>query len=164
MNQHAQRIGVLSSLDPASWQSDVVARVMRAQIDLHNNDVSLDLRSIRERAALGRAWWQPALTAAWPTTVSTVVVEHDIETHDRERAGAASITAIETDMFADPMLWCGLFEQTLDPAAVETVTAWPDQPTGVRSMRRMPRSPLAGLRRAPASSTRLPASLPPSSW
>jgi hypothetical protein len=122
MNQHAQRIGVLSSLDPASWQSDVVARVLHAQIDLHHNDVSFDLRSIRERAALNRASWQPALTAAWPTTVSTVVVEHDIETHDRERAGAASITAIETDMFADPMLWCGLFEQTLDPAAVETRT------------------------------------------
>ena len=122
MNQHAHRIGVLSSLDPASWQSDVVARVLRAQIDLHHNDVSFDLRSIRERAALSRASWQPALTAAWPTTVSTVVVEHDIKTHDRERAGAASITAIETNMFADTMLWCGLFEQTLDPAAVDTRT------------------------------------------
>jgi hypothetical protein len=122
MNQHAHRIGVLSSLDPASWQSDVVARVLSAQIDLHHNDVSFDLRSIRERAALSRASWQPALTAAWPTTVSTVVVEHDIETHDRERAGAASITAIETNMFADTMLWCGLFEQTLEPAAVDTRT------------------------------------------
>lgn len=122
MKQHAQRIGVLSSLHPAAWQSDVVARVMRAQVDLYATNISLDLRSVHEQAALNRASWKPALTASWPATVSTVVVEHDIETHDRERAGAASITAIETDMFADTMLWCELFEQTLDPAAVDTRT------------------------------------------
>jgi hypothetical protein len=116
------RIGVLSSLDPARWQSDVVARVMRSHIDLHRNDVSLDLRSVHERVVMSRALWQPALTTAWPTTVHAVVIERDIELHDRERAGAAAMISIETDMFADTMLWCELFEQTLDPAAVDTRT------------------------------------------
>jgi len=116
------RIGVLSSLDPASWQSDVVARVMRAHIDLHRNDVSLDLRSVHERVVMSRALWQPALTTAWPTTVHAVVIERDIELHDRERAGAAAMISIETDMFGDTTLWCALFEQTLDPAAIDTRT------------------------------------------
>lgn len=116
------RIGVLSSLDPSNWQSDVVARVIRAQINLHRNDVSLDLRSVHKRLATSQASWQPAPTAAWPTTVHAVVIEGDIELNDRERAGAAATISIETDMFADTTLWCALFEQTLDPAAIDTRT------------------------------------------
>ena len=116
------RIGVLSSLDPRSWQSDVVARVMRAQINLHGNDVSLDLRSVDERVVMSRASWQPAMTAGWPTTVRAVIIDRDIEMHDRERAGVPRMISIETDIFADTTLWCALFEQTLDPAAIDTRT------------------------------------------
>lgn len=122
MNQHAHRIGVLSSLDPAAWQSDVVARVLRAHIDLYGNDTSLDLRSVHERAALSRASWQPALTASWPTTVHAVIVDFAIDTSDRERAGTSALASIETGIFANPIVWCTLFEQTLNPAAIDSRT------------------------------------------
>jgi hypothetical protein len=116
------RIGVLSALDPAAWQSDVIARVLRAHIDLYGNNASLDLRSVHERLALSRASWQPAPTANWPTTVHAVIIDRAIDTSNRVRAGASALASIETDIFANPIVWCTLFEQTLDPAAVDTRT------------------------------------------
>lgn len=116
------RIGVLSSLDPTDWQNDVVARVLRAHFELRRDDVSLDLRSIDDRVTLSRASWPSSRTAPWPTAIHAVIVDRNIAAVDRERAGASPTISIDTDMFADTMLWCPLFEQTLDTAAIDTRT------------------------------------------